>query len=549
VKVAEEVAGVIWQQGHADGVEHQMFLSEVDLRPASDPLLVPTDLPELLSAKGFDRHIDLEWRCVRDPGVRGVLVERSADGIHYESIGFRRRWLSRYTDYVGDDKRTLHYRIQLIGYDGSRSGHSTTVNAQTRSMSDEELLDMVQEACFRYYWDGGEENSGMALECVPGNPHMVAVGASGFGIMAMIVGAERGFIPRKQFVLRMEKILAFLEKADRFHGAMPHFYQGLSGHPQLFFGPDDDGGDLVETSFLMQGLLAARQYFTESDPAERAVRERITRLWESVEWSWYRKEPDHPYLLWHWSPDKAWKIHHPLIGWNETMITYLLAIASPTHPVPPSMYYSGWASQAKEAQEYRGSSDGRMYTNGNVYHGIRLEVGGFTGGPIFFTHYPFLGMDPRGLRDKFTDYFENNRAIATINLRYCQENPLKRAGYGEEGWGLTASDGPWAYSPDEPRQEGDKSKLTPTGAIASMPYLPAASLAAMKNYYRNYGKFLWGEYGFRDAFSIDQNWVDDLWMGLNQAPMVVMIENHRTGLLWRLFMSNPEITAMRKKVF
>jgi hypothetical protein len=549
IGVAEEVAGVVWQQGDTDTLEHRVYVDQVDLRPANDSQLPAGLRPELLSAKGYERHIDLAWSPPGDPGVRGMLIERSNDGSTFLPVGLSARHLNRYSDYVGAPGATYQYRIRLQGYDGTVSEPSRVLNATTHAMSDEELLDMVQEACLRYYWEGAEELSGMALECIPGDRHMVAVGASGFGLMALVVGVERGFIPRSEAMQRFSKIISFLEHADRFHGVMPHYYQGATGHPQLFFGPDDNGGDLVETSFLFQGLLTVRQYLHEADPAERSLRDRITRLWEAVEWSWHRKAPNFPYLLWHWSPDKGWKIHHPLIGWNEVMITYLLAIASPTHPVPAEMYYSGWASQAKEAQEYRGGSDGKMYTNGNTYHGVRLAVGGFTGGPLFFTHYSYLGMDPRNLRDRFTDYFENNKAIATINLRYCRENPLKHRGYGDEGWGLTASDGPWSYSPDEPRPEGDKGKLPPTGAIASFPYLPDESMTALKTYYRQYGAWLWGEYGFRDAFNLDESWVNDLWMGLNQAPMVIMIENYRTGLLWKLFMSNPEIQIMKSRVF
>jgi hypothetical protein len=158
-------------------------------------------------------------------------------------------------------------------------------------------------------------------------------------------------------------------------------------------------------------------------------------------------------------------------------------------------------------------------------------------------------MNPHGLHDRYTDYFENSKTIAEINLNYCRQNPGHHYGYGDDGWGLTASDGPWSYNPDEPRPECDKGKLTPTGAVASMPYLPQESIAALKNYYRNYGQFLWGEYGFRDAFSLDDHWVNDLYMGLNQGPIVIMIENYRSGLPWKLFGQNQEIQTMRTKVF
>jgi hypothetical protein len=381
---------------------------------------------------------------------------------------------------------------------------------------------------------------------------MIASGASGFGIMALIVGAERKFITRQQAAERFDRITKFLERAAKFHGAFSHFIDGPTGKVEPFFGDNDNGGDLVETAFLIQGLLAAQQYFNEDNATERTIRDRIQRIWEGVEWSWYRKTPESEFLYWHWSPDKTWIINHKLIGWNETMITYLLAIASPTHSIPATMYYTGWASQREEAQAYRRgwgqTTDGDHYTNGNSYYGVPLKVGVSTGGPLFFIHYSFMGADPHKIVDAHTDYFSNNRNIALINYRYCVENPEKHIGYGSNCWGLTASDGMWTYSANEPRPAADEGKMTPTGALSSFPYLPHESMAALKNYYYNYGSFLWGEYGFRDAFNLDENWCSDIYMGLNQAPVVVMIENYRSGLIWNLFMKNPDIQKVLPKL-
>ncbi|HSJ66056.1 MAG TPA: glucoamylase family protein, partial [Anditalea sp.] len=447
-------------------------------------------------------------------------------------------------DYVGEGILEYSYKISLLNNHYQESALSEPVKASTRMMSDEELLDMVQEANFRYYWEGAESNSGLALENIPGRRKMVASGSSGFGIMALLVGVERAFITRKEAIERFMTITSFLENADTFHGAFSHFIDGPTGKAEPFFGPKDNGGDLVETSFLLQGLLAAQQYFDRDNTEENLIRERIQKIWENVEWNWYRKEPESDFLTWHWSPDQGWVIDHQLIGWNETMITYLLAIASPTHPIPASMYYSGWASQSSVAQNYRSAwgktEDGKNYTNGNTYFGIPLEVGVCTGGPLFFIHYSYLGADPSLIDDAYTNYFENNQNIAKISYRYSIENPKGFQGYGKDNWGLTASDGPHRYSPNEAAAHADEGKMTPTGALASIPYTPEESMAALKNYYFNYGHFLWGEYGFRDAFNLDLNWCSELYMGLNQAPIVVMIENYRTGLIWNLFMENED---------
>jgi hypothetical protein len=422
-------------------------------------------------------------------------------------------------------------------------------------MTDEELLTMVQETAFRYFWDGAEPESGLGLENIPGRRNMIATGASGFGMMGMIAGAERGFITRKEAVERFKKIVTFLDKADTFHGGYAHFIDGTTGKVEPFFGKRDNGADMVETSFLFQGLLTARQYFDKNNEDEKFIRDTITKLWENIDWRWFKKTEDSKYLYWHWSPDQEWVINHKLIGWNETMITYLLAIASPTHGVSPDMYYSGWASQEQEAYDYRAdwgqTTDGANYYNGNTYYGVKLDVGVNTGGPIFFTHFSFFGFDPRGLKDKYTskDYFDNLRNIALISYRYSIENPNKRLGFGPGCWGLTASESPWGYGAAEAMAHHEYGTMSPAGAIASIVYLPEESMDALKNYYRNFGSFLWGEYGFRDAFNLDINWCSNIYMGLSQGSIATMIENHRTGLIWKLFMKDPDIQKMKSKVF
>jgi hypothetical protein len=394
----------------------------------------------------------------------------------------------------------------------------------------------------------------MAHENMPGDDRIVATGASGFGIMALLAGVDRGFITRAQGLERLTKIVNFLGAADRYHGAWSHYMNGATGHTMAVFGMLDDGGDLVETAFLMQGLLTARQYFKGTSPAERSLYDRITRLWESVEWDWYRDATQQQaFIYWHWSPTWGFQIHHPLIGFNEVHVVYLLAIASPTHGVPANTYYSGWASQAPSAQSYRegwsGSTDGNHYGNGKSYFGIRLDVGVGTGGPLFFAHYSYIGVDPHQLHDKFTSsYFQNFRNMALINRAYCIANPKHQLGYGPDAWGLTASDGPSGYVPHAPDDAHDTGTLTPTGALASFPYTPTESMAALKHFYRDLGAELWDIYGPRDAYNPGANWVSPIYMGLNQAPIVAMVENHRTGLLWRTFMSNPEMSVMLEKL-
>ncbi len=550
-KIPGDVIGVKFAQNGKDGKKHTIYVDDIEFSPGNVDTTV-TASPAIISAKGYLKHIDISWHKVQDSTVKYIKIYRSGDGKKFIPVGIQSPWINRYTDFTGVTGKKYFYKISFLNYQYKETGLSNTVSASTKAMTDNQFLTMIQEGCFRYYWEGAEEESGLSKENIPGRTNMIAAGASGFGIMALLVGTEREFITRKQSVERFLKIVSFLENAEKFHGAFPHFIDGPSGKVEPFFGRRDNGGDLVETSFLMQGLLTARQYFNKNDPAEKEIREKITSIWQNVEWDWYRRYPDSKYLYWHWSPDQAWVINHRLTGWNETMVTYLLAIASPSHSVPASLYYSGWANQDSTGQQYRigwgGTKDGSMYTNGNTYFGIKLDVGVSNGGPLFFTHYSYLGYDPHFITDKYTNYFTNNQNIALINYRYCLKNPENFIGYGDGCWGLTACDGPVTYHASEPVNGRNDGTIAPTGAVSSFPYTPVESMKALKNYYNTYGKFLLGEYGFQDAFNLTENWCSRIYMGLNQGPMVAMIENYRTGLLWKLFMSNPEIKEGLEKL-
>ena len=537
---------IFYQESSKFAVQNRIWVDDIALIDTKEKTTI-LDIPEIQSAKGYLKHVDLSWETIKNPHVRYVKIYRSTDNKNFHPIGIQDAYINRFADFTNETDKKYYYKISYLDKLFTESKVSSVVEASTRNMTDDELLTMVQEASFRYYWDGAESQSGLAKENTNGRQSMIATGASGFGIMALIAGVERNFISREDAAKRFTKIVDLLEKADKYHGAVAHFIDGTTGKTVPFFGNRDNGADLVETSFLVQGLLAAHQYFNRNTAEERNIRTKIDTFWKGIEWSWFKQTPDSKYLYWHWSPDQQWVINHNLIGWNETMITYLLAIASPTHGVSAEMYYSGWASQEEKAKLYREnwgqSPDGKNYTNGNTYYGIKLDVGVNNGGPLFFTHYSFMGYDPHFLTDRYTNYYTNNQNIAKINYLYCVANPKKQKGYGENGWGLTASDGPDDYSADEAVEWQDRGKLTPTGAIASFPYTPKESMAVLKNFYLNYGDFLWGEYGFRDSFDLNRNWCSSIFMGLNQAPMTVMIENYRSGLIWNLFMSHPDVKS------
>jgi len=392
-------------------------------------------------------------------------------------------------------------------------------------ISDDELLTLVQHQTFKYFYDYAHPASGMARERY-GSGDIVTTGGSGFGVMAIIVGIERGFITRGQGIAHLSKIVNFLETADRFHGAWSHWINGSTGKV-IPFSTKDNGGDLVETAFMIQGLLTVRQYLDLSQPDENELAVKITNLYNTVEWDWYTRGGQNV-LYWHWSPNYGWDMNFRLEGYNETLITYILAAASPTHTIPAAAYHQGYAR-----------SGGII--NGKTFYGYQLPVGYDYGGPLFFAHYSFMGLDPRNLSDAYANYMTQNTNHSLINWKHCDTNPKKYINYNEFCWGLTASDIPSGYGVSEPTN--DRGVIAPTAAVSSLPYSPEQSMDAIRYFYYILGDKLWGPYGFYDAFSVSQNWWADSYIAIDQGPEIVMIENYRSGLLWDLFMSAPEVQS------
>jgi hypothetical protein len=386
------------------------------------------------------------------------------------------------------------------------------------------LLTKIQQHTFRYFWDFGHPVSGLARERNTSD-EIVTSGGSGFGLMAIIVGIERGFITRQQGIERLTTIVDFLgNDAERFHGAWSHWLNGTTGEA-IAFSTYDDGGDLVETSFMAMGLLTVKEYLDEGNTLEKELINKIDLLWKGVDWVWYSQGGQNV-LYWHWSPNFQWQMNMPVRGYNEALITYLMAAASPTHPIDPIVYHEGWANNGG-------------IINGSDYYDITLPVGYAFGGPLFFSHYSFMGLDPRNLSDQYANYWEQNTNHTLINRAYCIDNPKEYLGYSGACWGLTASDNHVGYSAHSP--DNDRGVITPTAAISSIPYTPDYSMEAIKFFYYVLGDRLWGEYGFYDAFNLNESWTANSYLAIDQGPIVVMIENYRTGLCWDLFMNNTDV--------
>ena len=391
-------------------------------------------------------------------------------------------------------------------------------------LTDNQLLDTVQRRTFRYFWEFGHLVSGMAKERNTSGD-LVTTGGTGFGIMAMVAAVSRNFITRAEARDRILLITNFLtNNCTRYHGAFAHWVNGSSG-VTIPFSPNDNGADLVETSFLMQGLITARQFFNAGDAGETELRNKINALLNAVEWNWFRQNNQNV-LYWHWSPDKAWIINAQVRGWMEALITYVMASSSLTDSIPPIVYHNGWAANGS-------------IRNNNSYYSYPLPLGPSNGGPLFFEHYSFLGIDPNGLNDTYANYQTQTVNHTRINYEYCKANPRGWNGYSNLCWGLTASDIPTGYNANQPNN--DPGVISPTAALSSMPYTPAESMNALKFFYYKLGDKIWGQYGFTDAFKLSDPWFANSFLAIDQGPIIVMIENYRSGLLWNLFTSAPEI--------
>ena len=411
-------------------------------------------------------------------------------------------------------------------------GPGCTSGRKAQMLSDDALLDTIERATSLYFTDFINPNNGLARERANWDYYgdIVTTGGTGFGMMAIVAAAERQYIPREQAVAQLDNITRFLDRVERFHGAWAHWY--ASETEQVYpFSPYDDGGDLVETAFLTEGLLVVRQWLQNSEvEAEREVAQRADKLWKEIEWDWYTQGTDS--LYWHWSKNHGWKMNHRIKGFDECFITYVLAAASPTHPIERKVYEACYKNSP-------------YYYNGKAYYGIKLSLGMEYGGPLFFTHYSWLGLNPHGLTDGEVNYFERNRAHALIHYNYALENPKGHAEYGANLWGFTSSDDPLVgYCSHHPGTPDENGTVSPTAAVASIVYTPEQSMAVIRHLYEDLGERVFGRYGFYDAYNpslAPEKQVVPHYLAIDQGPIVVMIENYRSGLIWNLFMQAPEV--------
>jgi hypothetical protein len=516
----ENAMAVIYNQSENDGSSRLFFLDQITAFKYMEELLAVEDF----TATGYDSHAELTW----NHGSENISFRIYASFDDSQTFEVRGETAELYyLDFIPAEHQNQTVIYRLVAVLQETESEPAEASAEIRDFTDEELLDMVQQYTFRYFWEGAHQPTGMALERSNGNNSTAASGATGMGLMAMIIAHEREYHPREEVKDRILSILEFLENSERHHGAWSHWYNADTYETQPF-SADDDGGDIVETSYVAAGLIAMKNYFTGADEKSVIIRETADKLWKEIDWDWYRNGGQNA-LYWHWSPNVGFKMNMRVTGWNESLVTYVMAASSPTHGIPAEVYDIGWAR------------------NGNMvrprsFYGRTISLAPDWGGPLFWMHYSHLGINPQGLRDKYADYWQEHVNTALIHHAYAVDNPQNHEGYSEENWGLTASDSPGGYTAHHPVYN-DNGTISPTAALASMPYTPEESMKALKYFYRERGQDLFGIYGPYDAFNDNLGWVQRAYIGIDQGPIVVMLENHRTGLLWNVVMQDEDVQA------
>lgn len=514
------VKAVIFNQSETNNTSRTVLVDEITVFKSLAIIPPVTSL----AGTGYDSHAELTWNTP----LRNILyrIYGSFDGgTTYEMRGETAD--SVYLDFVpvNGKNSTVHYRVVTVAQ--NRESNAAETSATLHDFTDDELLDMVQRYCFRYFWEGAHQASGMALERSNGGSVTAATGATGMGLMAMIVAHEREYRPREEVKDRILKILNFLETCDRYQGAWSHWYNADTKHT-IPFTTDDDGGDLVETSFMAQALVALKHYFSGSDNKSVQIREKSDQLWKGINWNWYRQYGQNV-LYWHWSPNYLFSKNMKITGWNEALITYVMAAASPDFSIPKEVYVQGWARSGAMAVK-------------RTFYTYEISLSPDYGGPLFWIHYSHLGLNPHGLSDQYAGYWQEHVNTVKIHVAYAVSNPLQFDNYSNKCWGLTASDDPYGYTAHQP-VSNDNGTISPTAALASMPYSPEDAFRALKYFYRERGKDIFGRFGPYDAFNDKLHWIRKAYIGIDQGPIVVMIENHRTGLLWNSFMVDADVRA------
>ena len=398
--------------------------------------------------------------------------------------------------------------------------------AAASALDDSTFLDLLQRSAINFFWQ--EANSSTGLIRDSSAPHVPSSTASvGFGITALCIGIDRGWLPRENVRQRILTTYRTLWKTPQGREA-----QGRCGYKGLYYhflnmstATREWNSELsdIDTALLFAGILYGKEYFDGEHPDEVEIRALADSIYYRADWEWMRNYQ--PGLTLEWTPERGFA-NGWWAGYNEMMIMYILGLGSPTHPLP-EITWKNWCSGYVWKAQY-----GYEYVN-------------FA--PLFGHQFSHCWIDFRGIQDDYMrkkgiDYFENSRRATYAAQAYCIDNPKKWKGYGEFVWGITPSDGPNGYAArGAPPAENEDGTISPTAVGASIAFAPEICLPTLKYWYDTYRSLLWGAYGFRDAFNLQKNWWSSFVIGIDQGPIVIMIENYRSGKVWRTFMKNTDV--------
>ncbi len=514
-----QTKAVVFKQTETNGASRTLFIDDI----AASIQVANVEPVQNLSAVGYDSHVELNW--TKPSADLAYRIEASFDGgTNYEYRGTTSE--AFYLDFVRSKGTNLSVKYRVFSTSGINVSDAVGAEATTRDFTDDELLDMVQRYTWRYFWDFAHPTYKLTRErSNDDNPNRITSGGTGMGLMAMIIGYERNYAPQSEIKQAILQILNFLDICPVYHGAFSHWYNGATGQT-IPFSPKDDGGDIVETSFAAAGLIALKNYFTGNDVESQQIRLLADKIWRKIDWSWYRRDNQNV-LYWHWSPNYGWDMNFAIGGFNETLVTYIMAASSPTYGVPAEVYHQGFARSG-------------AIKNPRQFYGYNLNIAPDYGGPMFWMHYAHLGLDPHRMKDQYADYWTECVNVAKIQHSYSVQNPLSHTNYSDKCWGITASDQADGYSERRP-MDNDNGTIAPTAALGSFPYTPVESMKALKYFYRERGAELFGPMGFYDAFNDELNWVAGSYLAIDQGPILIMLENYRTGLIWNAVMQDADV--------
>ena len=496
-------------------------VSKVD-GSGSAAIAAPTDLVE----HAGDRSIILHWHPVSASDLVGYHVYRATSPTTpFERQSTTLVTTNRFVDFAVDNNHTYYYRVRAVTMSGQESDASAPISATPHVLDDDAFLDLVQRTAFDYFWYEANPKNGLikdrSTDTSPCN-----ITAVGFGLSVLTIGIDRGWISREAGRERVHTTLTFLWNSP--HGPE----QDATGYKGFYYrfldmqtGQRVWNSELstVDTALLLSGVLHVQQYFNQDNAVETDIRALADALYRRTDWAWMQVRP--PKIGHGWHPETGF-LPYDWSGYNEATILYLLALGSPTLPVSDAAWRA-WTSTYAWQSHY--GFDFVMFP------------------PLFGHQYPHVWIDFRGLqdaymRDKGIDYFENSRRATLANQAYAVANPKQWDDYSEHVWGLTASDSPTDYNArGAPPALNDDGTITPTAPGGSFAFTPLKSLASLRYMYENYRTQLWGPYGFKDAFNPSHEWFSTDYLGINQGPIVLMIENHRTGRIWHAFMQNTAI--------